>query len=184
MSAPDTAVSATPLASSASPAAASGVPAPVDVAGSLPASGGAPEAGGALADSASGALGQGFDAIGSAGSVFSWGGYFQAIAFLFVLIGILWLALWYLKRRGGIQKLGIMPRDMSIESRLALGPKKYLVVVRFLNKRLLLGVSDQQITLLTELADDDSEPENTAAATHNASSFRDALRAAEEDAEP
>ena len=33
---------------------------------------------------------------------------------------------------------------------MPLGPRKGLMVVRFLNRRLLLGVTDQQITLLTE----------------------------------
>jgi Flagellar biogenesis protein len=35
-------------------------------------------------------------------------------------------------------------------AQLPLGPRKGLMVVRFLNKRLLLGVTEQQISLLTE----------------------------------
>ena len=37
-----------------------------------------------------------------------------------------------------------------MEAQLPLGPRKGLMVVRFLNKRLLLGVTEQQISLLTE----------------------------------
>lgn len=93
--------------------------------------------------------------------IFSWGGYFQALALLFLIVALLWAALWYLKRRGGI-KLLTKQGDLNLESRMALGPKKYLVVVRFLNKRLLLGVTDQQITMLTELPDDDEDEDATA----------------------
>lgn len=38
---------------------------------------------------------------------------------------------------------------MRIESRLALGPKKWVVITRYMDKRLVLGVTDQQINLLT-----------------------------------
>lgn len=132
-------------------------------------------------DAAAKAFGQGSDLLGPADGVFSWGGYFQAIALLFLFIGLLWLGLWFLKRRGGIQKLGILTRDLTVENRLALGPKKTLVVVRFLNKRMLLGVTDQRITLLTELSDDDEDSHNTTSATGatgDAGAFRAALTAA------
>lgn len=134
-------------------------------------------------DAAGNVLEQGMGVIGTADSVFTWGGYFQAIAILFCIIGLLWFALWFLKRRGGIQKLGILSRDLTIESRLALGAKNYLIVVRFLNKRLLLGVSDQRITLLTELADDEDEQAGNTHAAGDAASFRDALRAARKNGE-
>ncbi len=55
---------------------------------------------------------------------------------------------------------GALPRDaLVMEAQLPLGPRKGLMVVRFLNKRLLLGVTDQQITLLTE-EQAKHEPEN------------------------
>ncbi len=101
-------------------------------------------------------------AIGRADSLFSWGGYFQALAVLFCIVALLWLALWYLKRKGGF-KILTMQGDLSLESRMALGPKKSLIVVRFLNKRVLLGVTDQQITMLTELPTDDDEPSSHSA---------------------
>ncbi len=103
--------------------------------------------------------------LGRPDSLFSWGGYFQALAVLFLIVAALWVALWYLKRKGGF-KILTMQGDLALESRMALGPKKALIVVRFLNKRVLLGVTDQQITMLTELPTDDepsSQPAPAAA---------------------
>ncbi len=83
---------------------------------------------------------------------FSWSSYFQAIGVLFLLLGLLWLALHFLRRHGGGR---FLPQTMSrnalrVEAQLALGQRKGLYVVRFLNKRLVLGVTDQNINLLTE----------------------------------
>ena len=81
-------------------------------------------------------------------TVISWSGYFQALALLFGILGLLWFAVWLLRRRSDmriVQGLGL-----RIESRLALGPKKWLIVARFLDKRIMLGVTDHQITLLSE----------------------------------
>lgn len=87
-------------------------------------------------------------------SSFSWGGYFQAIGILCLLLALLWFAVWCIRRYG---KFNFMPRPGSLpkkslymEAQMPLGPKKGIMVVRFLNRRLLLGVTDQQITLLTE----------------------------------
>ena len=105
--------------------------------------------------------------LGHTDSLFSWGGYFQALGILFLIIAILFVALWFLRRKGGI-KLLTGQGDLLVESRIALGTKKQLIVVRFLNKRVLLGVTDQQITMLTELptnedhtAHHSQNPENT-----------------------
>jgi flagellar protein FliO/FliZ len=86
---------------------------------------------------------------------FSWGGYIQAVGVLFLLVGLLWLALWAVRRHGGLFRAvpgagGFSRDDLRLEAQLPIGPRKGLMVVRFLNKRLLLGVTDQQITLLTE----------------------------------
>ncbi len=88
-------------------------------------------------------------------SMFSWGGYFQAIGFMCLLLGLLWLAVWAVRRSGKFNFLpvpGAFPRDgLRLEAQLPLGGKKNLVVVRFLNRRILLGVAEQQITLLKEM---------------------------------
>jgi flagellar biosynthetic protein FliO len=85
----------------------------------------------------------------------SWSGYFEALGILFLILAALWALLWFLKKRGG----GIFAAPaplMRLESRLALGPKKWLYVVRYMDRRLMLGVCDKSITLL---ADDPTPPE-------------------------
>lgn len=92
----------------------------------------------------------------------SWKGYFEALAILcFVLVGFIAI-LWLLKRftRGGL-RLSSNARELRIENRMALGPKKWIMVVTFMDRRLLLGVTEQRITLLTELPAD-SAPEKAA----------------------
>ena len=90
--------------------------------------------------------------------------------------------LWFLKKRGGLTKLGLGSEDLAVESRVSLGPKKSLVVVRFLNRRLLLGVTDQRITTLTELATDDDDSDIPRPANGRDADFAAALRAADKDA--
>lgn len=106
---------------------------------------------------------------------FSWGGYFQAIGVLFLLLAALWAGMWFLRKYGKfnfIPKAGALPRNaLRLEAQLPLGPRKGLMVVRFLNKRLLLGVTDHQITLLTE---SDTQYEQ-----NNALEFKDILEDAQ-----
>ena len=87
-------------------------------------------------------------------SSFSWGGYAQAVGILFLLVAMLWLVVWLVRRFGKFNFLprpGALPKGaLVMEAQLPLGPRKGLMVVRFLNRRLLLGVTDQHITLLTE----------------------------------
>ena len=87
-------------------------------------------------------------------SVFSWGGYVQAIGILCLLLAGLWFVLWLVRRYGRfnfLPKPGALPRDaLVMEAQMPLGPRKGLMVVRFLNTRLLLGVTEQQICLLKE----------------------------------
>ncbi len=94
-------------------------------------------------------------------SAFTWGGYFQAIGTLLILLALLWGVVWLVRRYGRfnfLPKPGAFPRDgLRLESQLPLGPRKGLMVVRFLNKRLLIGVTDHQITLLKETTDDEDE---------------------------
>lgn len=94
------------------------------------------------------------------GAEFGWGGYFQALAAVFLILGALAFAFYILKRYGRRAGLSVFNRDdLEIEGQLAIGPKKNVVVVRFLNKRLVLGVTDSNINLLTE-ADINDEPEH------------------------
>ncbi|SBV94849.1 putative flagellar biosynthesis protein, FliO [uncultured delta proteobacterium] len=117
------------------------------------------------------ALGGAVSTLGQTDSLFTWGSYFQALAILFLIVAVLFVALWFLKRRGGI-KLLTRQGNLFLESRLALGPKKSLVVVRFLNKRVLLGVTDQQITMLTELPTDEDATAHLGPDTPGAADFK------------
>ena len=126
-----------------------------------------------------GAMPGAVDALSKADSIMSWGGYFQGLGFLFLLIALLWAALWFLKRKGGL-KLLTMQGDLAVESRLTLSRKKSLLVVRFLNKRLLLGVTDHQITMLTELPIDEDDTDHTGPDTANAAAFAAHLEKASE----
>lgn len=95
---------------------------------------------------------------------FSWSGYIQAIGILFLLLALLWLVVWLLKRYGRFNFLprpGSLPRDaLLMEAQMPLGPRKGLMVVRFLNKRLLIGITDHQISLLAE-EETEHEPPDT-----------------------
>lgn len=83
---------------------------------------------------------------------FSWSGYFEAIGIMLLLLAALWGVLWLIRKYAKFRFIpapGSFPRNgLRIESQLPLGPRKGLFVVRFLNERLLLGVTDQSITLL------------------------------------
>ena len=97
----------------------------------------------------------------SAAGAFSWSGYFYAIGALCLILGALWGVLWLMRRSGKFRFMpsySAFPRDaLRIEAQIPLGQRRGLMVVRFLNKRLLLGLSDQQIHLLSE-AEYDGQP--------------------------
>ena len=94
-------------------------------------------------------------------STFTWGGYFQAIGILILLLMALWFILRLLRRFGGGRFLPVtttLPRQaLRVEAQLPLGQRRGVFVVRFLNKRLVLGVTEQRITLLTEMEADNDE---------------------------
>ncbi|MFP5222680.1 MAG: flagellar biosynthetic protein FliO [Acidobacteriota bacterium] len=93
----------------------------------------------------------------------------MAVALLLILFVIL-LAYYLLKRFGPRLGLGgaAKAHGMRVESYLTLGPRKNIMVVRFLNKLLVLGVTDQSINLLTEVDAHDGQ-ENFQAVLENAS---------------
>jgi len=72
-------------------------------------------------------------------------------AALLLILGIIFLALALLKRFGLAARLqGRSSGILRVEERVALAPRKQLVVVRFLNKLLVLGVTDNGINLIAE----------------------------------
>lgn len=110
-----------------------------------------------------------------AASDYSMGGYFQGIGVLFLMLCLMWGIVHWMKKSGKFRFMpvsGSFPRDgLRMESQLPLGPRKGLVVVRFLDKRLLLGVTDQQITLVAEREyHDEAEGETGADVTKGRSS--------------
>ena len=90
---------------------------------------------------------------GSDGAI-AWGNYLEAIGILCFAIGGLWLLLWLIRRRRYGGSFARVP-SMYIESRLALAPRKWVVITRFKNKRLILGLTEENVTLLTEMEVDD-----------------------------
>ena len=80
---------------------------------------------------------------------YSWTGYFMGIALMFIMLGLLWFGARLMKQKGGLRFFGAVP-GFNVESRLALGPRKHILVVRYRGKRLLLGVTEHNINLLSE----------------------------------
>ena len=76
---------------------------------------------------------------------------------LFLIVALLLGGFWLLKRFGPRAGLGFHKGDLRLEGQLALGPKRSVVVVRFLNRRMVLGVTEQNINLLTEVKTGDED---------------------------
>lgn len=85
---------------------------------------------------------------------FSWGSYFQAIGIMLFLLLVFWYVLKIVKKVGNgrfLPNQKLLPKDsMYLEGQLPLGPGKTLVVVRVLNERLVLGITEKNINLLTK----------------------------------
>ena len=71
---------------------------------------------------------------------------------LCVLLAFIFAAFWLLRRYGARFGLGPAGRGGALRliDHLPIGPRKSIVVVRFLNKDLVLGITEQSITFLTE----------------------------------
>lgn len=109
------------------------------------------------------AFGQSFGLASSAGTdnkpqeeipVFSWGSYFKAIGVMLFLLLIFWYVLKIVRKVGNgrfLPSQKLLPRDsMYLEGQLPLGQGKSIVIVRVLNERLVLGVTEKNINLLTK----------------------------------
>ncbi|GAB6037803.1 hypothetical protein JCM15519_23620 [Fundidesulfovibrio butyratiphilus] len=76
---------------------------------------------------------------------------------MLLILGVILLAYWMLRRFGpkfGLKRPG-GAYGLRLEGHLPLGPKKNIMVVRFLNKLLVLGVTEQSINVLTEVDQND-----------------------------
>ena len=81
------------------------------------------------------------------------------LGYLCLLLGIIFLAYWLLKRLG-IQGVGMRSGrgGPQLLSRMMLGTRQSLIVVRYRERDLLVGVTEQNITLISEdLADENIE---------------------------
>ena len=89
------------------------------------------------------------------------GGYYQSLIVIFVILGFLGLFLWIVKKYG--TRFGFNPmrqtRNLYLEDSIALGPKRDACVVRYNKKKFLLGVTDSRITLLSVINDTDNTDE-------------------------
>jgi flagellar biogenesis protein FliO len=76
----------------------------------------------------------------------------RSLASLLVVVALLLLFIWGLRR--GMLRVGpFAPRtNMVIETAMALGDRRSLVIVAVEGRRLLLGLSGGGISLLTDLA--------------------------------
>ena len=101
------------------------------------------------------------DAAG--GMAFSWASYIQGMGMFFILLALLWLAVWLLKRYGAGRFKALTGRGKSLElvETLSLGPKRTAVLLRAKDRTFLLGVTEHRISMLSEIYDD------TGAEAHN-----------------
>jgi flagellar protein FliO/FliZ len=93
---------------------------------------------------------------GTSASVFLAG--LKIAGVLCLLLAVIFLGFYLLRRFGSKAGLTFAPQsELKLLGRLNLGPKKSLVLVRFLNKDLLIGVTDSHISLLSEIEADDAQ---------------------------
>ncbi|MBQ7617933.1 MAG: flagellar biosynthetic protein FliO [Desulfovibrio sp.] len=78
-------------------------------------------------------------------------------------MALLWFLVRLLRKYGRfnfIPRHDTLPRDaFFMEAQMPLGPRKNLVVVRFLERRLLIGVTEKEVRLLAEERTDAGQAE-------------------------
>lgn len=102
-----------------------------------------------------------------------WGSYMKAVGGLFGVLALVFLGFWAIRKlapRLGLAIVGVPAagaKTLQLEASLPLGQNKRVVVVRFLNKRMVLGVADAGITCL-HIQEDDHAPPSPHAASDTA----------------
>ena len=81
------------------------------------------------------------------------GEFAHMLAIFFLVLALVCLCLWLVRRLSGKYLVQATPR-MALEGRLSIGPKRWIMLVRVDSKRLILGLTDQHIVMLSELPDD------------------------------
>ncbi len=102
---------------------------------------------------------QGDNAYSQAQGSFTWASYFQAIGIMLFLLLVLWYVLKLVRKFGNgrfLPSQKLLPREsLYLEGQLPLGPGKSVVVANILGQRLVLGVTEKNITLITKMVDNE-----------------------------
>lgn len=92
---------------------------------------------------------------------FGWGNYFQGIGIMLLLLFVFWYILKLMRRYGNgrfLPNQKLLPRDsMYLEGQLPLGQGKSIVIVNVLGDRLVLGVTEKNINLLSKTGTNHAE---------------------------
>ena len=75
---------------------------------------------------------------------------FQSFAAVLIVLGLVWTLAW-LARRGSLGALKGKGRSINVETAVPLGERRSLVIVAVEGRRLLLGLTPTQVSLVTEL---------------------------------
>ncbi len=92
--------------------------------------------------------------------------YLSGIGVLLFMLFALYFVLWAMKKYGKGKFIPFVTtfnrEDLKVEARVPLDGKKTLYVVKYLNKRLLIGGADSSLTLLSEdyYFDEEAESKN------------------------
>lgn len=109
------------------------------------------------------------------------GAFLTTLGYLCLLLGVIFFAYWLLKRLGfhgmGIRTGRGAPRLLT---RLMLGNRQSVAVVRYRDKDMVLGVTEEHITLLREFDANEDEEEIEAP---EPVSFASLLKRSKDDAE-
>lgn len=85
---------------------------------------------------------------------FGWGNYFQGIGLMLLLLFAFWYILKLMRKYGNgrfLPNQKLLPRDsMYLEGQLPLGQGKSILIVKVLDERLVLGVTEKNINLLSK----------------------------------
>ncbi len=93
----------------------------------------------------------------------------RAVLIAFIVVALLGALAWYLRQR----LPSVRGRQViTIDTAVSLGERRSLVIVTVENRRLLLGMTPQQVSLVTELG-----PAAPASSTGGGTSFQQTLQA-------
>lgn len=84
----------------------------------------------------------------------TWGNYFQGLGIMLLLLFAFWYILKLMRKYGNgrfLPNQKLLPRDsMYLEGQIPLGQGKSVVIVNVLDERLILGVTEKNINLLSK----------------------------------